>query len=75
MMTKKDLMPRAATVNNAINDEKQTPKPKSDLVNCLIYIRNQCGKYMKQVPGVINTPRDPTCLFDSCKVTNIVVGV
>ena len=46
-MTKKDLMPRAATVNNAINDEKQTPKPKSDLVNCLIYIRNQCGKYMK----------------------------
>ena len=25
---------------------------------------------MKQVPGVINTPGDPTRLFDSCQVTN-----
>ena len=29
-----------------------------------------CPFLMKQVPGVINTPGDPTRLFDSCQVTN-----
>ena len=30
----------------------------------------QGDSLMKQVPGVINTPGDPTRLFDSCQVTN-----
>ena len=65
-----DPIPGAPNIQNEENKENQTPDPKSDLKNCLTYVKNQCGKHtLNEMAEMLNIGR--ATFFRKIKGQNI----